>query len=120
MDAGKNKTQDNTSIKAKTCLFCSKAHDLDDCAEFLKKMMDERKSFLKEKRLCFACYETNHLSKGYVKRHTCQKYKKWHPTVLHIDGFLMNNKNTGNQVQTADIPTIEVASISPKLWAEEQ
>ena len=45
-DAAKNEGQDNTGAKAKTCLFCNKAHELDDCGQFLKKKMDERKSLL--------------------------------------------------------------------------
>ena len=73
--------------------------------------MDERKSFLKEKRLCFACYETNHASKGCLKRRTCQKCKKRHPTALHVDGFTMNKENSSNQVQTADIQTIEISNV---------
>ena len=93
---------DTQEWEAKTCLFCDKVHDLDDCVEFLKKTMDERESFLKEKRLCFACYETDHVLKGCVKRRTCRKCKKRHPTALHIDGFLMNRENTDNQAQTTD------------------
>lgn len=101
-DAVKNGSRDNTGAKAKTCLFCNKARDLDDCVELFKKTMDERKSFLKEKRLCFACNETDHVPKGCAKRRTCQKCKKRHPTALHIDGFMMNRGNTDNQAQTTD------------------
>ena len=83
VDDDKNKTQDNTGAKAKTCLFCNKAHDLDDYAKFLKKTMDERKSFLKEKRLCFACYETSHVSKGCVKRHLSEVQEAAPNSIAH-------------------------------------
>lgn len=113
-DAVKNGSRNNIT---KTCLFCNKAHDLDDCVEFLKKTMDERKSFLKERRLCFACYETDHVSKGCVKRRTCQKCKKRHPTAMHIDGFTLYKENTDNQAQITDaqaqttgIPTVSVSN----------
>ena len=91
-DAVENVCGDNPGIKVNLCPFCNKTHDLDDCAEFLKKTMDERKSFLYEKNLCFACYETDHVSKGCVKRRTCKKCKKRHPTALHIDGFTMSRE----------------------------
>ena len=92
------------------CPFFNKTHDLDDCVEFLKKTMDERKSFLYEKKLCFACYETDHVSKGCVKRRTCKKCKKWHPTALQIDGFTMTRESTGNKPQAKEVQSMVVSN----------
>ena len=36
--------------------LCSKAHHLDECAELLKKPLEDRRDFIKEKGLCFGCY----------------------------------------------------------------
>lgn len=38
-----------------TCKLCYKGHDLDDCQAYLKRSLAERKEFLREKGLCFAC-----------------------------------------------------------------
>lgn len=57
------------------CLLCNKSHELDDCYNF-QKTIEEKKSFLMEKRLCFACYSTNHVSRGCLNKQTCQKCGK--------------------------------------------
>ena len=109
-EAVKNVNQDNAGGKAKLCPFRNKTHDLDDCVEFLKKTMDERKSFLYEKKLCFACYESDHVSKGCIKRRTCKKCKKRHPTALHIDGFTMNRESVGNEPRAMEVQSIAVSN----------
>ena len=109
-EAVKNVNQDNAGGKAKLCPFCNKTHDLDDCVEFLKKTMDERKSFLYEKKLCFASYESDHVSKGCIKRRTCKKCKKRHPTALHIDGFTMNRESIGNEPRAMEVQSIVVSN----------
>ena len=107
-EAVENVCRDNPGLKVNLCPFCNKTHDLDDCVEFLKKTMDERKSFLYEKKLCFACYETDHVAKGCVKRRTCKKCKKRHPAALHIDGFIMSRENAGNKPQAREVQAIVV------------
>ena len=47
------------------CKLCNKAHDLDDCQEYLKKTLPQRKEFLKKKSLCFACYGLGNRAHGY-------------------------------------------------------
>ena len=69
------------------CILCNKGHDLDTCTEYLKKTLEERKSFLKEKRRCFACYGSSHTSKGCLQKRTCTKCDRNHPTGMHDDNF---------------------------------
>ena len=67
-----------------------------------------------EKSLCFGCYGRNHVSKNCKKKRECKKCKKPHPTLVHIDGFiLVKESNTeeepaGNPVKVnnacTDIP----------------
>lgn len=68
------------------CKLCSKNHDLDDCQAYLKTLPD-RKKFLREKGLCFACYDQGHRSSGCAQRRTCKKCSRRHPTGLHDDNF---------------------------------
>ena len=69
------------------CKLCSKSHDLDDCQAYLKKTLPDRKEFLREKGLCFACYDQGHRSNGCARRRTCKKCSRRHPTGLHDDNF---------------------------------
>ena len=102
--------QDSAGGKAKLYPFCNKTQDLDDCVEFLKKTMDERKSFLYERKLYFAWYESDHVSKGCVKRRTCKKCKKRHPTALHIDGFTINRQSVSNEPQAMEVKSVAVSN----------
>ena len=69
----------NTQKTNPVCQQCEKAHDLDDCQIYLKKSLQERKEFLKDKGLCFASYGTGHRSNG------CAQCR--HPTGLHDENF---------------------------------
>ena len=88
LEAVANVYRDNPCIKANLCPVCSNTHDLSE-----KKTMAERKSFLYEKMLCFACYGIDHVSIGCVTRRTCKKCKKRHPTALRLDGFTMSRES---------------------------
>lgn len=55
---------------SRLCKLCSKHHDLDSCQAYLKKTLANRKEFLKEKGLCFACYDSGHRSSGCAQRRT--------------------------------------------------
>ena len=64
------------------CTLCLKA-PLDECAEFLKKPLGERRDFIKEKDLCFGCYSSEHIAKLCRSRRSCKACNKKHPTSLH-------------------------------------
>ena len=76
------------------CPLCEKVHDLEDCRDFCKKSLDDKKKFLIENSLCFACYGTNHRSKVCTNKKVCKKCNKPHPTALHVENF--NVKDQGN------------------------
>ena len=69
--------------RARSCTLCSKPHDLDECPEFLKKPLTERRNFVKEKGLCFGCYSSEHIAKLCKNRKSCLTCRKKHPTSLH-------------------------------------
>ena len=89
--------------------MCGKSHDLDDCKEYLKKSLQERREFLKGKGLCFACYGGGHRSNGCAQRRSCKTCDRRHPTGLHDDNFRPNqptirNQNPSNE-QSVDVVT---------------
>ena len=67
------------------CVLCKGKHDLDTCKSFLSKSLPDRKTFLKEKSLCFGCLRSGHVSRRCRQRKKCTTCSKFHPTSLHGD-----------------------------------
>ena len=84
--------------------MCGKTHDLDDCKEYLKKTLQERREFLKDKDLCFACYQAGHRSSGCAQRKTCKTCSR-RPTGLHDDNFRLNQLATKKQNPSSEQST---------------
>ena len=93
----------------RSCPSCNQQHDLEHCRTFLKKSIEEKKSFLKEKKLCFGCYGSDHMVKGCLNKKKCKTCGKRHPTALHIPGFKLpgklTNKDGSTGIQSGE-PTI--------------
>ena len=64
----------------------------------MKKSLAKRKEFLREKGLCFACYDPGHRSNGCAKRRTCKKWSRRHPTGLQDDNFRINQVVSKQQI----------------------
>ncbi|KAG7453482.1 hypothetical protein JOB18_018614 [Solea senegalensis] len=70
------------------CMFCQDCkHRLHCCPGFKRKSLDERRKYVKEKRLCFGCLKPGHNAKDCRHRHSCDSCKGRHPTLLHDDGY---------------------------------
>ena len=74
---------------ANVCGYCQKSnHAMDKCFKFKAKSMEEKKAYIVEKKLCFACLTAGHSSKHCRKRLQCAECSKKHPTPLHGDVFV--------------------------------
>ena len=69
------------------CPLCSRTHDLEDCEDFIKKTVEERRKFIMGKRLCFSCFLDNHQSKDCKNKRKCKECGKPHPTTMHETNF---------------------------------
>ena len=67
----------------KKCVLCSKQHDLNECEEFGKKTLPERKDLIREKGLCFGCLKPGHISSKCNDKLSCKTCEKEYPSVLH-------------------------------------
>ena len=76
-------TTHHPMTSADSCPLCSQSHNLDDCPDFKKQSLEERKNFIKSRGLCFGCLRPGHVSKGCMKRMKCKTCSKPHPTALH-------------------------------------
>ncbi|XP_053733153.1 uncharacterized protein LOC128765925 isoform X1 [Synchiropus splendidus] len=63
------------------------SHRLHRCPNFRRTSLDERREFVKDKRLCFGCLKPGHSAKECHRKHICDNCKGRHPTQLHDDNF---------------------------------
>ena len=73
---------DGSSVK---CFCCGESHFIHKCQKLKGQPVSERKRFVLENKLCFACLRKGHYSKDCRNRATCALCKRRHPTSLHED-----------------------------------
>ena len=78
--------------RIKKCTLCSKPHDLDECEEFGKKTLPERKDLIRERGLCFGCLKPGHISSKCNDKLVCKTCEKKHPSVLHDPDWKSKSK----------------------------
>ena len=91
------------------CIICKKPHNLDDCPQFLKKTLDERRSYIKENALCFGCLRFGHLSRFCRNRIVCKECSQGHPSSLH-DETLIKKIADSKATMTEEKPQVESIS----------
>ena len=97
----------------KGCPCCNTPHDVDDCAEYLAKSLDERNKFLFQQRLCFPCYKKTtpeHRARTCTMKRIC---KGLHPTGLHgyipaVKGFVTVSHSTLHQTNIISMTVVPV------------
>ena len=89
-------TRSTVPSSDKVCVVCDRLHDIEECNVFDSKSLKERREFIIEKKLCFACLDGNHISKFCNNKRICKTCSKCHPTKLHDDSykFAKINKST--------------------------
>ena len=55
--------QEDRKEQSTSCSLCQRPHNLNDCKQFLKKTLTERREFEVEKKLCFGCFSDQHIAK---------------------------------------------------------
>ncbi|XP_032402158.1 uncharacterized protein LOC116709857 [Xiphophorus hellerii] len=92
-------TKQRSNIKP-PCMLCQdNGHKLHSCPQFKGKSLEERRKYIKDKRLCYGCLKPGHSAKDCRYRLACEMCKKKHPTCLH-DFNYDSNKSQTNQIQT--------------------
>ena len=112
-------TQNETHGQLKTgskppCMFChDNKHHLHRCPEFKEKSLEERRRYVKEKKLCYGCLKSGHNVKDCRIRHSCDSCKGRHPTLLHDDNYTktkpmsVSNQNTTEETATTLSHSVE-------------
>lgn len=83
--AQSNETTDISEDPDKHCPLHKKTHPLKRCCSFCSKSLEERKTYLKDKNICFkCCASTKHQAKNCQIKVTCKECgSERHNTVLH-------------------------------------
>lgn len=102
------------------CMFCWETkHQLHACSEFMTKSLDERRQYVKEKKLCYGCMKSGHSAKDCRHRHSCDICKGKHPTCLHDNNFVKRGKpaptssTQSNVNETATALSLSIARAGP-------
>ncbi|XP_067373332.1 uncharacterized protein [Channa argus] len=84
-DANYNNSDKSVMDPDKQCPLHNKPHPLSKCRGFRSKSLDERKTFLKEKNICYkCCSSTNHMAKNCNENVQCRECNsRQHLTALH-------------------------------------
>lgn len=96
-------TKNDSNPDQSLCLLCKSPHDIDSCAKFLKKTVEERKYFAATNRLCFGCLKIGHRSKDCKERKSCDSCHRLHPTSLHGDLKVKTSNDVNSKEQRLDI-----------------
>ena len=64
---------------------CSKFHRLWRCDIFKSKSIEDKRTFLKQERLCFNYFNAGHRATHCSSKFACLKCNKYHNTLLHVD-----------------------------------
>lgn len=67
------------------CICCKQNHFIYKCAKFTAMPLEEKKQFIRDNNMCFACLRVGHISKNCRQRATCNVCRRSHPSPLHED-----------------------------------
>ncbi|XP_051939800.1 uncharacterized protein LOC127612976 [Hippocampus zosterae] len=67
------------------CLCCGEEHYIHKCKKLMKMSSEEKRKYIYENKLCFACLRKGHNSKACRNGAMCGVCLKSHPTALHED-----------------------------------
>ena len=65
------------NAQASSCQLCHESHDLDECEVYIGRSLEDRKQFLIQNRMCFACYgpmSSKHNARLCEQRRVCRIY----------------------------------------------
>ncbi|KAJ8262890.1 hypothetical protein COCON_G00153470 [Conger conger] len=84
-------------------MFCQGTnHQLHNCTKFTEKVIEERRRYVQENKLCYSCLRPGHNAKDCRSRQTCNSCKGRHPTSLHDNNFKKQTKVTPPQNMSSD------------------
>lgn len=129
-DANSENTRSNYGKEKPPCMWCKDdQHQLPRCSKFKEKSLEERRTFIKDNKLCYGCVKPGHNAKECRHRHTCELCKGRHPTCLHNENYKksdekdrpvsMEGSKIAANVNTASNCSNQVVTASPLCVTKE-
>ncbi|XP_044573912.1 uncharacterized protein LOC123258071 [Drosophila ananassae] len=90
---GNNKKTSRAMVTAALtkCVNCNAdGHQLSKCPQFIGLSIDQRRSFVKHKSLCFNCLKPGHRSSNCSSKYNCQQCGSRHHTLIHTHAMQTN------------------------------
>lgn len=67
------------------CMCCGENHSIHKCKSLIEKSVEDKRKFIQDNKLCYACLRKGHNSKDCRNKAMCSICKRHHPTPLHED-----------------------------------
>jgi len=112
------------SMEAHTCVKCnSKEHKIYACSKFDELSVEQRRTFVKAKPLCFNCRKAGHVPWKCESKFTCKFCHNRHHSLLHAD--ILNSQAAVTSTHSRDderhipsAPEDATVTISHIAWAQ--
>ncbi|XP_026012239.1 uncharacterized protein LOC113014739 [Astatotilapia calliptera] len=109
------KTKSNDTRLKVACMFCKdESHQLSKCPSFSEKSLDHKRTFVKENKLCYGCLKVGHNARDCRHRHKCDTCKGRHPTCLHNESHMANERpqSSTNVASTTENDTMAATALN--------
>ena len=94
--------QEDRNKQSVPCPLCERFHNRNDCEQFLKKTLTERREFVVKRKLCFGCFSDQHIAKNCKERQACKTCKKQHPTSIHGNDWVKKTSSDSDNQPGAE------------------
>lgn len=95
------------------CMWCKdNQYQLSKCTNFKERSLEERRTFIKDNKLCYGCVKPGHSAKDCRHCHTCELCKGRHPTCPHDENYKRHEEKDRPVVMERKKSTTEVNAAS--------
>lgn len=84
------------------CLFCNNGHVVSKCESFLKKRVEDRIDWIRNKQLCLNCFSGMHKTHDCKSKFSCRTCSKRHNGILHLDKKINERSVKANVARTSE------------------
>ncbi|KAB7503741.1 hypothetical protein Anas_13709 [Armadillidium nasatum] len=101
-EAAVTNNQRDRNVKKYTCIYCKQAHALGTCNKFTNIPIQERRYFVKDRRLCLNCLRQGHVVKFCRNPNRCRTCNRPHHTLLHNETIPFEQRVPENRIETGE------------------
>ena len=112
--SNRNISSFTTAVKRKMCILCNNDHRLFRCHDFMSKTLDERISYVSDKRLCNVCLSQGHTTNDCTTNYMCpvNDCNGKHSKLIHVD---KPSLSCGNASLSLNVTNCHTSVLMPVL-----